>query len=276
MDDSGKDEIADVARWFNVFVGRIEGIVLQVKKGALSIDASTSKVAGFSEQISDGTQQQSSSFEELASSIQSNSGNVQGANQISQKMEEEAQKAIQAMANNVEAMMGIEKGSRQMAEAVDLITDIADQTNLLSLNAAIEAARAGEHGKGFAVVADEIRKLADRSATSAKEIHKLIKDNLRQVELGATISRETGQAVQGITESIQKVAGQLQMVANASQEQAAAMEQNTAITETNASAAQQLAAFAQEMASQAEVLRNMVAQFKTTVESASTVSSVPS
>ena len=264
MDDRGRDEIADVARWFNVFVGKIEKIVLQVKKGSALIDESTSKISSFSQQISDGTHQQTSSFEELASSVQTNTSSVQGANQISQQMAQEAQKAILAIQNNVKAMAGIESGSKQMAEAVDLITDIADQTNLLSLNAAIEAARAGEHGKGFAVVADEVRKLAERSATSAKEVHSLIRENLRQVELGVKVSKETGQIVMGITENIKKVAEQLQLVSDASQEQAAAMEENSSITETNASSVEQLSALAREMFSQAEVLQNMVTQFKTT------------
>lgn len=275
MDDSGKDEISAVARWFNVFVAKIEGIVLKVKNGASSIDISTSKVMNFSRQISDGALQQSSSFEELSSSVQSNSVNVQEANQISQKMAQEAQRAIEAMGNNVDAMSKIEKGSKQMSEAVDLITDIAEQTNLLSLNAAIEAARAGEHGKGFAVVADEVRKLADRSATSAKEIHNLIRNNLHQVEFGVTISKQTGQIVKGITEDIKKVAEQLQLVTDASQEQAAAMEQNAAITETNANSAEQLAQFAKEMSSQTEILKSMMTQFKTTMitETATTSSS---
>jgi len=264
MDDSGGDEIADVARWFNVFVRKIEGIVLQVKKGAVSIDASTSQISSYSKQILEGTQQQSSSFEELAVSVQANTSNVKGANQISQKMAHEAQKAILAMENNVKAMSGIELGSKQMAEAMDLITDIADQTNLLSLNAAIEAARAGEHGKGFAVVADEVRKLAERSATSAKEVHSLINENLAQVEYGVKISKETGKIVEGITENIKKFADQLQKVADVSEDQAIAMNQNTSITETNASAVEQLANFAKEMSMQAEVLQNMVAQFKTT------------
>ena len=119
-------------------------------------------------------------------------------------------------------------------------------------------------------MADEVRQLAERSATSAKEIQNLIKENLRQVEGGVTISKQAGQMVKGIMESIKTIADQLQNVSNATQEQAAAMEQNTSITESNASASEELASAAQAMSSQVEALRNMVAQFKT-LDSASAV-----
>lgn len=266
-----QDELGVMGRAMDTFSDKLSGVIAEIRASAEQLMMATGEVSSASQQIADGAQQQSASFEELSSSVQANAENVRNANQIAQNASVDAQKAGQAMESNVEAMTGIEKGSKQMAEAVELITDIADQTNLLALNAAIEAARAGEHGKGFAVVADEVRQLAERSATSAKEIQNLIKANLRQVENGVTISKEAGEMVRGITQGIKKIAEQLQSVANATQEQAAAMEQNTSITESNASSSEQLAASAEQMSAQAESLRNLVAQFRT-LDSASSAS----
>lgn len=137
------------------------------------------------------------------------------------------------------------ESSKEIGEIVEVISTIANQTNLLSLNAAIEAARAGEHGKGFAVVADEVRKLADQSQQSSEQIAALIhaiqektndavdrmKTGFKEVEQGVTIADQAGEAFGHILQSIQIVNEQLQESSAATEEVAAAVEQLTASSE---------------------------------------------
>lgn len=258
------DEIEEMATWFNTFIDKIEQIIKQVKESATQLASGSDEVSSGAQQIADGAQQQSAGFEELSSSVQSNAANATSSNELTQKTSDQAQTAGDGMQNTIEAIKEIEQSSQKIAESVTFITDIADQTNLLALNAAIEAARAGEHGKGFAVVADEVRKLAERSATSAQEIAQIINKSIKQVESGVKLSDEAGEIIGKILQNITSIAEQLQNISASSEEQSSTMEENTSITEANASAAEELSASAEEMASQAAILKNLVDQFKVT------------
>ncbi|MBU1862635.1 MAG: methyl-accepting chemotaxis protein [Candidatus Omnitrophica bacterium] len=260
---ASKDETGELAKWFNMFVQHIKNVVVQVKESVENALKVSNEITTNSQQIADGAQQQSVSFEELSSSVQSSAANAGKANERAQDSAKKALSVDSSMRETIEAMNKIEKTSNQIADTVAIITDIADQTNLLALNAAIEAARAGEHGKGFAVVADEVRKLAERSASAAKEITDLIKGSTKEVNVGVTISQDAGKAVQSIIDDINDIAKQLQTISDLSQQQAATMEENTSIVESNATAAEEMASTSGQFRRQTEMLRELIHKFKT-------------
>ncbi len=207
-------------------------------------------------------------MEEMTSTVRQNADNARQADQLASSAREQAEKGGAVVGNAVAAMGEITTASKQIADIIGVIDEIAFQTNLLALNAAVEAARAGEQGRGFAVVASEVRNLAGRSATAAREIKDLIKDSVGKVEEGSRLVDESGQTLGEIVTSVQQVSDIIAEIAAASEEQSAGIVQvNEAIaqldemTQQNAALVEQAAAASKSMGEQAHDLNEQVSFF---------------
>lgn len=154
-------------------------------------------------------------------------------------------------------MSEISQSSKKIEEIISVIDDIAFQTNLLALNAAVEAARAGEQGKGFAVVAEAVRALAQRSASSAKDISSLIKDSVSQVDRGSKIADSSGEVLSNIVSSIKKVSDLNNEIAAASSEQTTGIQQISKAMNQLDQASQSNAASAEEIAATSGEINNL-------------------
>jgi methyl-accepting chemotaxis protein len=235
---AGKDELGDLSSWFNMFLQRLNNMVVEVKKHASNINVSSQEMALGNQDLSSRTHQQSSSLEETATAmeeinsiVQNNAEDAKNANEITQKAQQSVvdsrtelldtvNKSIdtnQEMLQNLQstnssvvtAMEEIMESSKKIEGITTLMNDIAFQTNLLALNASVEAARAGEHGKGFAVVASEVRKLAHRSAKASTEIGVLVQTSLEHITSGRNLVKDGEQGMDEMRTKIETMLNNL-------------------------------------------------------------------
>jgi aerotaxis receptor len=236
-------------------VGDVRTEVSYFTQAAAEISRGSMDLSQRTESQASGLQETAASMEELAGTVLQTAETAAQVSRESAHSSDIATQGGQAVLQVGQAMQEMKQSSTRISEIVGVIEGIAFQTNLLALNAAVEAARAGEQGRGFAVVAGEVRALAQRSASSAKEISGLIGVTVDQIANGAQQMDHAGATIQGMVDAVGRVGALVQQISSATAEQSQGISQvNTAVNQLDA-ATQQNVALAEESAAAAQGLR---------------------
>ncbi len=259
---STRDELGQMMQAMQTMVDKLAHIIGDVTQNADSLRSAADQVSSTAQSLAQASTEQSSGAEETSASIEQMSASIGQTAENAKVTESIATQAAAQAKEGAGAVTETVSAMRQIAERIGIIDDIAYQTNLLALNAAIEAARAGEHGKGFAVVAAEVRKLAERSRTSAEQVRELASTSV-------TKAVRAGELLGQMEPSIHKTSDLVQEITAASDEQSAGVHQITAamtqLSQTiqqNAAASEELAATAEELSAQASHLRDSISFFR--------------
>ncbi len=312
IDCKGNDETGQIAQSFNKMISKFYKIVIEMKTSSDHLASASEQLSCTATGIANGAEQQTAKAEQVAAASQEMSctivevaKNASGATEAANHANTAASEGTEVVSKTIQSMNGIAITARESSEVIStlgdrsneigkiikVIEDIADQTNLLALNAAIEAARAGEQGRGFAVVADEVRKLAERTGTATKEIGEMIKaiqvetgkaiatmdKEVKVVEEGVGLAEQAGISLREIAEEVSTVTAVIQQIATASEEQSVAadqisgdIEQVALITREAAGSSNEVVQASQEMAQLALNLQKAVNVFRLASRDSST------
>lgn len=302
--DDTDSEIIKLRSRLQAMIESLRRLIMQVQDVVMTVAESADHISSGAEQLSSGVQNQarqtelvSEAMDKMTETISANSHNAGETASVAVKNGEIARRSSEIVLQTVGKMNEIAKvveqssstigqlgeSSAQIGEIVSVITEIADQTNLLALNAAIEAARAGEQGRGFAVVADEVRKLAERTQQATKQITvmiatiqressgavKAMEQGSNKVREGIDLAEKAGQALQDVVQSSESVLQMVQNIADASRQQTATseniahnVEQIALVASESAQGVGNIAQTATTLQTLTEQLETRIAQFK--------------
>lgn len=299
------DELGDMARAFNSMMGTFQATLSQVTGSATQMATASEELAAITEDTRRGVEAQTSQTEQVATAMNEMTATVQevarnaeqaaGAASEANKLTRSGQQVVSNTIDSINALaeeidnasnviQQVETGGVQIGTVLDVIRGIAEQTNLLALNAAIEAARAGEQGRGFAVVADEVRTLASRTQQSTQEIQQMIESlqaGTKQAVTAMASSRaraqasveeaaQAGESLSSIDGAVSVINDMNTQIASAATEQEAVSEEVnksineiSRIAEDSSNGAKQIDSATAELAQLATALQSMAAQFRT-------------
>ena len=304
LDGQFKGNYQRLQSYVNNLGDSLSDLIKEVQEAIAATASASTQISSSSEEMAAGAQEQSAQTVEIAGAVEEmtktiletaqNAGQASADAKNAGKIAQEGgivvqntvigmNKIAEVVSKASQTVKELGRSSDQIGEIIQVIDDIADQTNLLALNAAIEAARAGEQGRGFAVVADEVRKLAERTTKATKEIAGMIKQiqkdtveavtsidvGTEEVQKGKELADKAGNSLKEIITGSNKVIDMINQVAAASEEQSSAAEQIgkniegiSSVTQQSAAGTQQIARAAEDLNRLTENLQDLISRFK--------------
>ncbi|MGN0554130.1 MAG: methyl-accepting chemotaxis protein, partial [Oscillospiraceae bacterium] len=289
MEGDFRGDFVKIKESFNSILSQLRKTFGKISDSANTVTLGAAQVASGSQLLSSGAMRQSESVNEVSNRIETivehisdSSKSAAETEELVETIEQQIHSCNHEMTKMLGSMDDISKSSAQISDIIQVIDDIAFQTNILALNAAVEAARAGDAGLGFAVVADEVRNLANMSADAAKQTSALIEDSLRNVKRGTAIAKTTAESLDKIVIGASEINDKVKSIAESAEQQNLliaeihnSVNSVTAVIDNTTSTAEQSSAAASDMSDQAEVLRDMINFFKIDFDESTILENTP-